>query len=265
MPSKFNSDTTKNLAKELAVNLDIEYKISPIQTIVDEEIRVIAETTGKSPSSFDIENIQARTRGIRLAGIAANQNAIFTNNGNKDEFATGYATLYGDINGAIALIGDLRKTQVFALARYINKRAGKEVIPNEMIEIKPSAELSPSQNPENGGGDPFEYEFLGRLEQAFIEKKKTPEDILQMYTNGILESFLALGKPLTETFPTPEAFIAEIEKVWKLLALSYFKRVQAPPIVTLSKGSFGFDYREAQNGAYFTRKYEELKKRILRK
>lgn len=104
MPSEFNSDTTKNLAKKLADTLGIRYLISPIQTIVDEEIRMIQDTTLNVPTSFDIENIQARTRGIRLAGISANLGAVFTNNGNKDEIATGYATLYGDVNGVLAVI-----------------------------------------------------------------------------------------------------------------------------------------------------------------
>lgn len=90
-----------------------------------------------------------------------------------------------------------------------------------------------------------------------------PEDILEMYMDGSLEPLLSLGKPVAEIFPTPEDFIREVEKVWKLLALSYFKRIQAPPVVTLSKGSFGFDYREAQNGTYFTRKYEEMKRQVL--
>lgn len=149
MPSKFNTNTTKDLAEELAKNLGIQYLISPIQSIVDEEIQVIEATTEKAVSDFDKENIQARTRGIRLAGIAANQNALFTNNGNKDEAATGYATLYGDIAGAIAPIADLYKElQVRPLARYINNKAKQEIIPNGIIDMKPTAELSDKQNPE---------------------------------------------------------------------------------------------------------------------
>lgn len=150
MPSNFNTETTKNLAEKTAKNLDISYLVSPIQSIVDEEIRIIKETTGKSVNSFDRENIQARTRGIRLAGIAANQNALFTNNGNKDETATGYATLYGDVAGAISPIADLYKDlQVRPLARYINTLAEREIIPEKIIEMQPTAELSDAQNPES--------------------------------------------------------------------------------------------------------------------
>jgi NAD+ synthase (glutamine-hydrolysing) len=312
MPSKFNTNTTKDLAEELAKNLGIQYLISPIQSIVDEEISVIEATTGKAVSDFDKENIQARTRGIRLAGIAANQNALFTNNGNKDETSTGYATLYGDVAGAIAPIADLYKElQIRSLARYINNRAleywrilkneqfneddfeskgvydtvndwdenevwsrsekffsilaGKEVIPNAIIDMKPTAELSDTQNPEKGGGDPFNYEFVWKFNWATIERKMTPEDILQSYIDGNLEEKLGLSKQISRYFSNSEAFIEEIEKIWNLQKRAFFKRIQGPAVIQLGRGSFGFDYREALNDVHFTRRYEKLKKQILEK
>lgn len=100
--------------------------------------------------------------------------------------------------------------------------------------------------------------FLGKLEQAFIERKKMPEEILEMYKNGTLQSFLSLNKPLSDIFPTQDDFIQELERVWKLLSISYFKRIQCPPVITLGKASFGFDFREAQNPHYLTRKYRKV-------
>lgn len=264
MPSKFNSDTTKDLAEQTAENLGIKYLVSPIQSIVDEEIALIEQTTGKEVSSFDKENIQARTRGIRLAGIAANQNALFTNNGNKDEVAIGYATLYGDVAGAIAPIWDLYKDlQVRPLARYINQRSGKEIIPEKIIEMQPTAELSDMQNPESGGGDPFNYEFLWKINWATIEKKMTPESILRAYANKTLKETLWLSKEIEEYFPDAKSFIEELEKIWNLQKRAVFKRIQAPAIIQVSRGSFGFDYREAMNEPYFGEAYYKLKEQIL--
>lgn len=266
MPSKFNTNTTKDLAEELAKNLGIQYLISPIQSIVDEEISVIEATTGRPVSDFDKENIQARTRGIRLAGIAANQNALFTNNGNKDETSTGYATLYWDVAGAIAPIADLYKElQVRPLARYINQKVGKEIIPNAIIDMKPTAELSEKQNPDVWGGDPFNYEFLGKFNWATIEKKMTPEDILQAFIDGKLQEIFGLKNPTESYFPTKEAFIEEIEKIWNLQKRAFFKRIQGPAVIQLGRGSFGFDYREALNDIHFTRRYGQLKQQILGK
>lgn len=245
MPSKFNTDATKDLAFNLAQNLGIEYKIFPIQESVDLKIRQITDLTGKTPTNFEIENIQARERWQILADLGANLWALFTNNWNKDEFATWYATLYGDVCWAVAPIGDLHKTQVFELARFINEKFGKIVIPTKMIEMKPTAELSEEQNPENNWWDPFDYEFLGKLNRSFLEKKYIPADIIDFYDVWILNEKIWLEKDVNEIFDNREAFVNEVNKIWKLLQNSYFKRIQAPPIITISKASFGFDYREA--------------------
>ena len=102
MPSKFNSKTTKNLAQTHALNLGIEYKIFPIQKAVNLKVKQMTQVTGKVPQEFEIENIQARERGQILSDLAATYGALFTNNGNKDEVTTGYATLYGDVSGAFS-------------------------------------------------------------------------------------------------------------------------------------------------------------------
>lgn len=263
MPSKFNSNTTKNLAEELANNLGIEYKIYPIQEEVDLKVKNIEKINWEKPSNFEIENIQARTRGQVLADLAPRYNAIFTSNWNKDELSTGYATLYWDTSGAISIIWDLHKSQVFELCRYINSKYDKEIIPVEMIDMKPSAELSDDQNIDNAGWDPFNYEFLGKLKKAFIERSLTPVDILIKFQNWNLEKKLKLDKPILEYFETKEKFIEEIEKLWKLKHNNFFKRIQYPPIITLTSSAFWTDYRESQNWVYFGREYEKIKKEIL--
>lgn len=263
MPSKFNSETTKDLAKDLADKLWIEYLVYPIQEIVDMKVKQLEETTWKKATSFDIENIQARVRWQTLSDISANLWAVFTCNWNKDEFALWYWTLYWDIAWAIAPIWDLYKFQVFDLARHINERFNQEVIPSKMINLKPSAELSAKQNPEEWWWDPFDYQFTWRLNRWYIEKKFIPTDILRFYKEWVLEEKLWLEEKVSSFFETKELFIQEVEKLWKLLHKNYFKRVQAPPIIQLGKWSFWFDYREAQIDAYFGHEYERLKLDIL--
>ena len=129
MPSKFNSATTKNLAENLARELGIEYYVMPIQESVEMTMTQLETTFRIKLPGLVCENIQARDRGGRiLAGVAAALGAVFTNNGNKTEVAQGYATLYGDVNGAVAPIADLYKTQVFELARHLNLEFDSEAI-----------------------------------------------------------------------------------------------------------------------------------------
>ena len=261
MPSKFNSDTTKNLAKTLADNLWIDYKIYPIQNEVDLKIENITKLSWNTPSSFEIENIQARLRWNILADLSANYKAIFTANWNKDELSTGYATLYWDTSWAISIIWDLHKSQVFELARFINNK--EEIIPKEMIEMKPSAELSDSQNIDNSGWDPFDYEFLWKLKKAYIERNLTPEDILIKFKNWTLEQKLWLEKNILDYFENKQEFIEQIEKLWKLKHNNFFKRIQYPPIITLTSSAFWTNFRESQNQIYFWKNYEKVKKEIL--
>jgi NAD+ synthase (glutamine-hydrolysing) len=263
MPSKYNWKKTKNLAKILAENLEIEYKIYPIQDEVKLKIEKIEKTTSKKTTDFKKENIQARIRWQILADLAPEFEAIFTSNWNKDELSTGYTTLYWDTSGAISIIWDLHKSQVFELARFINNKYKTEIIPVEMIEMKPSAELSDNQNIDNNGWDPFDYEFLWKLKKAFIERNLTPEDILKKFQNWILEEKLGLDKNILDYFETKKDFIEEIEKLWKLKHNNFFKRIQYPPILTLTSSAFWTDYRESQNWVYFWNNYEKIKKEIL--
>ncbi|MSR27662.1 MAG: NAD(+) synthase, partial [Planctomycetaceae bacterium] len=177
----------------------------------------------------------------------------------------GYCTLYGDVGGAVAPLADLYKTQVYELARHLNATYG-DPIPAGMLAVKPSAELSADQNPEQGGGDPFQFEYHDRLLYQMIELRRDPEEILADFAAGRLEKALGLapGKAVVGTFfPDAATFVADLELVWRRFKGSFFKRVQAPPIVAVSKRAFGFDLREAQIGARFTRGYWVLKEQVL--
>lgn len=274
MPSKYNSELTKGAAYKLAKNLGINYAVFPIQESVDhtkkqlESINFIstsAKVKTKIPvSSFTLENIQARDRGSRvLSAISGALNCVYTNNGNKTETALGYCTLYGDVNGAISPIGDLYKWEVYELAKYINKSSKKELIPSEIIDVVPSAELSDNQDVTKGLGDPINYPYHDQLIRAFVEFRMDPEFILENYINNNLDKLFLLEKgKVKEYFPTNNAFIEDLEHKWRLFKINYFKRIQSPPNFVVSRRGFGFDLRESQNGVYFTRKYQKLKKKI---
>jgi NAD+ synthase (glutamine-hydrolysing) len=252
MPSKFNSEITKKSAEKLANNLGIEYKIIPIQKYVDFTKKQL-EDSGFKVSELVLENIQARDRGSRiLAGVAASVGGVMINNSNKTEVALGYTTLYGDMNGAICPLADLYKWEVYKLAEYINKINKREIIPKEIFEVVPSAELSDKQDVTKGKGDPILYLYHDKLVRAFVEFRKDPIEILEWYDKGIIEEKMILEKGLIKKyFKNKDGFKKDLEEKWRLYKLSYFKRIQAPPIIAVSRRAFGYDLRESQNGVYF--------------
>ena len=278
LPSRYNSTTTQNLAHSLAKALGANYAVLPIQESYEHTVDQLSNTAitnlatsehfNLSLSGLVKENIQARDRGARLiAAAAAAFGGAFSCNSNKAELAVGYATFYGDIAGAIAIIGDLWKHQVYALGRYLNEAVFKrEVIPNAIFTIRPSAELSDAQTV-GKGGDPLVYTYHDYLLRAFIENwhKTTPADILRWYKQGILAQELGCSESaLSEACPNAEALIADLERWWKLFAgFAVAKRIQAPPVLSLTKRSFGYDHREAQLTPYFSREYYQLKKELI--
>lgn len=281
MPSIYNSQTTKDLSAKLAQNLGCLYTIMPIQEVVDHTIQQINQTSilnlanGKEQhvavSSFVAENIQARDRSARiLAGVAASFGAGFTCNANKSEMTVGYSTLYGDQSGFLAVLADLWKHQVYELAHFMNKEIYHfEVIPQETINIVPSAELSFDQNVDQGKGDPIIYPYHDYLFKAFMEhwNRATPEDILDWYDQDILEEKIGCQSGLVkQLFSSPDQFINDLEKWWKLYTgMAVAKRIQAPPVLAVSRRAYGFDHREAQNRTYFTARYLTLKENLLQK
>ncbi len=279
MPSKYNSSTTKALAEELARNLKTNYGVVPIQKSVEHTIHQLNSTefisyTTANPfhlhtTSYVEENIQARDRGARLlAALAAAFKGGFSCNANKAEITVGYATFYGDICGVIAPIADLWKHQVYDLARYMNEHIYHEkVFPDKLFTIRPSAELSAAQTV-GSGGDPIIYEYHDYLFKTFVENwnKTSPDDILEHYSKNTLEDFLQCEKGLVKKlFPTPKAFIDDLEKWFTLFSgFAVAKRIQAPPIITISRRAYGYDHRESQLSPYFSCKYFKIKEDLLK-
>lgn len=280
MPSVYNSDTTKDLAKDLAAELGIEYHIIPIQESVDFTKNQIENILGITIEGLMEENIQARDRGSRvLMAVAAQSGCILTNNGNKLETATGYASIAGDLNGAIAPIADLYKTQIFALSRTMSQKYRVPTLA-KICDIPPSAELSQDQAIDEGKGDPFFFPYHDRLMYQFLEMRKDPLQILASYQDGKLEELLNswtydvgteydMKKPIIGAngyFPTVEDWIADIERIWKLFRIgSTIKGKYIPTIISVSRRALGYDLRRSETGVYFTRKYEEMKKELLGK
>ena len=292
MPSRYNSDMTKDLAYQLAQNIGCHYGVFPIEEGVSATIEQLENTSftnygtqcnteGDSNSTSFLqlstlakENIQARDRSSRiLAGIASAVTGAFTCNGNKTEFTVGYATMYGDLAGFLAVTGDVWKTDVYALARYMNEYIFKrEVIPQGSIDVVPSAELSDAQDVTQGLGDPLQYEYHDCLFRAFVEgtphtlphQRLTPEDILCAYEKGTLEHLLGLPHPVSHYFTSTDQFINDLEHWWKSFnGLAVAKRIQSPPLFLISERAFGTDLSESQLKPYFSRTYHIIKERVL--
>jgi NAD+ synthase (glutamine-hydrolysing) len=260
MPSHFNSQQTQDLAQDIARNLGINYLVVPIDGVVD----AIFATTSQFATDLSYENIQARARQEILAARAQNWGGVFICNSNKIEMAFGYGTLYGDISGFIAPLGDMLKYEVYQMGDYLNRVIyQREVIPQECFKIAPSAELRDKQV------DPFHYGNLERrgyhdeLVRAFVEFRYHPEIILEKYLDHSLETeFRLIPGTIDQLFKTPRDFVADLEKNYQLFIGSYFKRIQCPPIPILSKRAFGYDLRESLLPPLFTHQYQQLKKRI---
>ena len=279
MPSVYSSETTKNLALKLAKNLKCLYTVIPIQDVVDYTIKQLENTPVINPvtkkeyrlniSAFIVENIQARDRSTRiLAAVAAAFKGVFTCNANKTELTVGYSTLYGDQAGFMAALADLWKYQIYDLAKYLNERVYQcAVIPGGIINLVPCAELSAAQSVDAGKGDPLTYPYHDYLFRSFVEEwhRATPEDILDWYGQGILEKKLGCQAGIIpEIFPEPQQFIADLEYCWRLFnGIGLAKRIQTPPVLAVSRRAYGFDYRESQNGVYFTQRYYRLKEKLL--
>ena len=277
MPSEYNSSKTIASAEHVARNLGVKHISVPIDKLVSENQTVFEkldkelEASDQAKSLSD-ENIQAKIRGTSiLSNIAGRYGYMFTNNGNKLEIALGYATLYGDVGGAIAPIGDLTKAEVFEMCKYINEKAGKEVIPDSLLpddlhyfsaeKIQPSAELRSEQV------DPMKFGYHCALLTSFTKfLRATPEDICQWFISGTLHENLNIHRDLLERWDVldPKKFIADLEWFTSSIRKSVFKRIQAPPIIVTSTSAYGYDIRESQLPDYETSRYKELRSTVLK-
>ena len=188
MPSQYSSSHSVTDAELLSKNLGNPYDIVPIKNIYESFLTELKPIFKDLPFGIAEENIQSRTRGNLLMAIANKFGYILLNTSNKSELATGYGTLYGDMAGGLSVLGDVYKTQVYALAKFINKK--KEIIPANIITKAPSAELRPNQKDSDSLP---EYDILDRILYEYIELRKGPNEIIAKgYDAGI-------GSPGTET------------------------------------------------------------------
>ena len=274
MPTRFNSEVTRNNARDLCARLGVDYLVCPIEELYGHVARTVrgarfATAAGDYTTLVD-ENVQARVRGADLlAGLAAKFGAVFTNNGNKTETALGYATLYGDVNGAIAPIADLYKTDVFALARRLNEAVfGREVIPANLYDgaTVPSAELSGAQDVTKGLGDPIRYGYHDAVLRQMIEYRRHLMDFFEWMLDGTFFDRIGWNGPQgsLDDFSCAREWVEDLEWIDRQLRASYFKRIQAPPIIVVSKRAFGFDLRESQGPEYRPRRYAALRAEAAR-
>ena len=274
MPTRFNSEVTRNNARALCERLGVDYLVCPIEELYERVAGIIrgarfAAGEGAYTTLVD-ENVQARIRGADvLAGLAAKFGAVFTNNGNKTETALGYATLYGDVNGAIAPIADLYKTDVFALARHLNETVfGREVIPANLYDgtTVPSAELSGAQDVTRGLGDPIRYGYHDAVLRQMIEYRRHLVDFFEWMLDGTFFERIGWNGSLRslDDFAGAEEWIEDLEWIDRQLRVNYFKRIQSPPIIVVSKRAFGFDLRESQGPEYRPRRYRALRADVAR-
>jgi NAD+ synthase (glutamine-hydrolysing) len=215
LPSKYSSDHSIKDAKELAENLNIEYEIVNIQPIVDTFETGLSSLFKGLPADVTEENIQARVRGTIMMALSNKFGNMLLNTSNKSEAAVGYSTMYGDMNGGLSVLGDVYKTDVFKLARFINRNI--EIIPENTIVKPPSAELRPDQKDSDSLP---EYDVLDAILFEYIEQKLSASEIIKKgYDKDV------------------------VNKVLRLVNMNEYKRFQTPPILRVSSKAFGFGRR----------------------
>ncbi|MBN3859181.1 NAD+ synthase [Neisseriaceae bacterium PsAf] len=215
MPSQYTSDMSNDLAAQMAEKLQVTYSIVPISGIFKQSCEVLASRFQALPEDTTEENIQARIRGVLLMALSNKTGAILLCTGNKSEEAVGYCTLYGDTNGGFAPIKDLYKTEVYAMARWINKTFQDEIIPQGIIDRTPSAELKENQSDQDSLP---EYEILDKIIQLILQNKSAQYIIQQGHEQEI------------------------VYKVMKLIRNSEFKRQQGVLGPKISERSFGREW-----------------------
>lgn len=224
MPSQFSSEHSVSDAVQLAQNLGIKHEIIPIESIYRSFESALAPAFEGLPFNIAEENIQARIRGILVMGFSNKFGEILLNTSNKSEMAVGYGTLYGDMCGGLSVIGDLYKTEVYELSRWINRNG--EIIPENTLTKAPSAELRPDQKDSDSLPD---YDILDAILFQYIENRKSPQAIIQM---GFEEAL--------------------VKRVLRLVNINEFKRYQTAPVLRVSTKAFGMGRRMPIVGKYLS-------------
>lgn len=223
MPSRYSSDGSVEDSVSLCRAYGVELRTAPIEAQFALAVTDFERAHGEVPSPLTQQNIQARLRGRMLMELTNHSHHLLLSTGNKSEMSVGYATLYGDMNGGLNLIGDLYKMDVYALSRWINEQAGRELIPQVIIDKEPSAELAPGQK--DSDALPI-YPVLDAILRLAIEGPSLAVD-----EAAALRKFL---------LPTP---LSDVDRVLKLIARAEFKRRQAPPIIRCQRRAFGIGWR----------------------
>jgi NAD+ synthase (glutamine-hydrolysing) len=211
MPSPFSSNHSVADAEQLCKNLGNPYAIAPISNLYTSALQSMENIYGPTDFSLTEENIQSRLRAVLLMAYSNKKGNLLLNTSNKSELAVGYGTLYGDMCGAVSVIGDLYKTQVYELANFINIENG--VIPESILTKEPSAELRPDQKDSDSLPD---YEVLDTILKFYIEEGKSPSELTDFGLNQKI-----------------------VNQVLRLVHANEYKRFQAPPVLRVSQKAFG--------------------------
>jgi len=220
MPSPFSSAGSIKDSEELVKNLGCESRLEPISASFEVLLKQMnLHKPTKGGESLAAENMQSRLRGVILMAISNAEGRLLLSTGNKSELAVGYCTLYGDTNGGLAVLGDVLKTEVWKVARKINENAGRQIIPNKIIDKKPSAELAPNQFDQDSLPP---YELMDPILRLYFEQKLSPKEIIAEGNDA-------------------ELVYAILNKVEH--PANEFKRRQLPPALIISKNAIGVGRR----------------------
>jgi NAD+ synthase (glutamine-hydrolysing) len=211
MPSPYSSEGSVNDAKQLSINLGNNYRIVPISDIFSTYLNTLQPAFEKMPQDITEENLQARIRANLLMAMSNKMGHLLLNTSNKSEMSVGYSTLYGDMCGGLSPIGDVWKTKVYSLSKYINRE--NEIIPSAIHNKAPSAELRPGQKDTDSLPD---YSILDEILHWYIEERRSRDEIkAQGYDSAM------------------------VDKIINMVNRAEYKRFQAPPILRVTSKAFG--------------------------
>jgi len=216
LPSQFSSQGSLDDARDLARNLGIPYEVIPVQPAFEQLKTTLKPVLAGRPEDTTEENLQARVRGTLLMALSNKFGHLLLTTGNKSEMAVGYCTLYGDMNGGLAVIADVPKTMIYELARYINR--GRQIIPQASITKPPSAELRPNQTDQDSLPP---YEILDAILKRYIEENKSAVEIVA--ETGYEQKL--------------------VRDIIRKIDLNEYKRKQAPPSLRVTTKAFGIGRR----------------------
>jgi NAD+ synthase (glutamine-hydrolysing) len=217
MPTRYSSAGSVGDSRVLAERLGIGFEVVAIESIFEQFLNALGPFFGEGPAGLAEENLQPRIRGTLLMAVSNKRGALVLTTGNKSEVGVGYSTLYGDTAGGFAVLKDVPKTLVYKLALWINARAGRYLIPREIIDKAPSAELRPDQKDADSLPP---YEVLDPILLAYVEQNESAADIVAKGYDASV-----------------------VDRVVKLVDRSEYKRRQSPPGVKITARAFGRDWR----------------------